>query len=63
MSKIYIEVEGGTVQAVWGPPDSTDVVLIDHDNMECDEEAETRGQEALDVLSDAIEKGELVCLL
>lgn len=54
--KVFIEVRGGTVQAVWGVPD-TEYVLIDWD--EQDEDAETRNNYLQSMLVTADESGEV----
>ena len=43
--KIFVVVDGGNVQDIYGPADIEEVVMIDHDNGEADEETRLENEE------------------
>lgn len=43
--RIFIVVDGGNVQDIYGPADIEEVVMIDHDNGEADEETRLENEE------------------
>ena len=62
-NRLFIEIEGGLVRAVWGPDPDTCVTVIDHDIRE-DGDAEELAEyknlvRELDRLRDAGELGEI----
>lgn len=44
--KIFVVVDGGNVQDIYGPADIEEVVMIDHDNGDTDEEIRLENEEA-----------------
>ena len=60
MSKIFIVVEGGLVNAVYGR-DVDEVIIVDHDH-DGDEEGERQAEKGVEALDDAIQSGEVTVI-
>ncbi|MBX3473078.1 MAG: hypothetical protein KF754_01700 [Planctomycetes bacterium] len=58
--RIFIVVDGGNVQDIYGPADIEEVVMIDHDNGEADEETRSENEEAQAVLGMHLKAGRII---